>query len=72
MIKQVTYYDIICDRCGKSFSEESNTCYPDAESAEMTAMYSEWRVMGEKHYCPDCYELDEETDEYKPKKGGKQ
>ena len=72
MIKQVTYYDIICDRCGKSFSEESNTCYPDTESAEMTAMYSEWRAMGEKHYCPDCYELDEETDEYKPKKGGKQ
>ena len=72
MIKQVTYYDIICDRCGKSFSEESNTCYPDTESAEMNAMYSEWREMGEKHYCPYCYELDEETDEYKPKKGGKQ
>ena len=29
MIKEVTYYDIICDRCGKSFTDESETCYPD-------------------------------------------
>ena len=28
MIKEVTYYDIICDRCGKSFIDESETCYP--------------------------------------------
>ena len=68
MIKQVTYYDIICDRCGKSFREESNTCYPDTESAEITAMYSEWRAMREKHYCPECYEYDDETGNYKPKK----
>lgn len=70
MIKQVTYYDIICDRCGKSFSEVSNTCYPDTERAEMTAMYSEWRARGHKHYCPECYEYDDETGEYVPKKGG--
>lgn len=46
MIKQVTYYDIICDLCGKSFSDVSNTYYSDTESAEITAMYSEWRAMG--------------------------
>ena len=71
MIKEVTYYDIICDRCGKSLTEESEMCYTDTESAEMTAMCSEWMMeIGVKHYCPDCYELDEETDKYKPKKGG--
>lgn len=70
MIKQVTYYDIICDRCGKSFSEESNTCYSDTESAEITAIFSsDWVVKDCKHYCPDCYEFDEETKKYKPKKG---
>ena len=72
MIKEVTYYDIICDRCGKSLTEESETRYPDKDSALMVAEQSEWRRIGDKDYCPDCYELDEETDKYVPKKGGKQ
>ena len=71
MIKEVTYYDIICDCCGKSLTEESETCYPDKDSALMVAEQSEWQKIGGKHYCPDCYELDEVTDEYVPKKGGK-
>ena len=72
MIKEVTYYDIICDRCGKSLTEESEMCYPDKDSALMVAEQSEWVEINGKHYCPDCYELDEETDEYVPKKEGKQ
>ena len=71
MTKEVTYYDIICDRCGKSLINESEMCYPDTGSAEMVALNSEWRTIGGKHYCTDCYELDEETDKYVPKKGGK-
>ena len=69
MIKEVTYYDIICDRCGKSLINESEMCYTDTGSAEMTARDSEWMTIGGKHYCTDCYELDEKTDEYVPKKG---
>ena len=72
MIKQVIYYDIICDRCGKSFSEESEMCYTDKDSALMVAEQSEWIDINDKHYCPDCYELDEVTDEYVPNKEGKQ
>ena len=72
MIKEVTYYDIICDRCGKSLIRESETCYPDKDSAEMVAKDSEWITIVGKHYCPDCYELDEVTDIYVPKKGGVQ
>ena len=71
MIKEMTYYDIICDRCGKSLAEESEMCYPDTNSALMVAEQSGWQEIGDKHYCPDCYELDEETDIYVPKKGGK-
>lgn len=72
MIKESVYYDIICDRCGKSFNDESNTCcYPDIESVKMTAIRSEWRAIGGKHYCPNCYEMDEETYKYKPKKAYK-
>lgn len=72
MIKEVTYYDIICDRCGKSLTEESEMCYPDKNSALMVAEQSEWMDINDKDYCPDCYELDEKTDRYVPKKGGKQ
>ena len=72
MIKEVTYYDIICDRRGKSFSEESEMCYTDKDSALMVAEQSEWIDINGKHYCPDCYELDEVTDEYVPNKEGKQ
>ena len=68
MIKEVTYYDIICDRCGKSLTNESETCYPDTKSTEMVAKDSEWITIDGKHYCPDCYELDEVTDKYVPKK----
>ena len=71
MIKKITYYDIICDRCGKSFINESETCYPHTDSALTVAQQSAWRRIGDKDYCPDCYELDEETDKYVPKKGGK-
>ena len=71
MIKEYTCYDIICDRCGKSLINESETCYPDTNSALMVAEQSEWLEIGSKHYCPDCYELDEVTDEYVPKKGDK-
>ena len=72
MLKEVIYYDIICDRCGKSFSEESEMCYTDKDSALMVAEQSEWIDINGKHYCPDCYELDEVTDEYVPNKEGKQ
>lgn len=72
MIKEVTYYDIICDRCRKSLIEESEMCYPDKYSALIVAEKSEWVYINGKDYCPDCYEIDEETDKYVPKKGGKQ
>lgn len=32
------------------------------------AMESEWVEIGDKHYCPDCYEFDDELDEYVHKK----
>lgn len=71
MIKEKTYYDIICDRCGKSLADESETCYLDTESAEMAAKDSEWMTIDGKHYCADCYVLDQNTDEYVSEKGDK-
>ena len=70
MIKEVTYYDIICDRFGKSLTKESEMSYPDTGIAEMVAIDTEWKKIRGKHYCAECYELDEKTDEYVPNKGG--
>lgn len=70
MIKEKTYYDIICDRCGKSLTNESGDCYLDSNIAVFIAILSEWLIIDGKHYCPDCYEVDEETGDYVPKEGG--
>ena len=72
MIKQVTMYSVVCDRCGKSFIDEFNgiVAWLDEGTAKEQAMESEWAEIGDKHYCSDCYEFDEELDEYVPKKKG--
>ena len=69
MIKEVTYYDIICDRCGKSFTEESETCYPDTDSGLLVARQSGWLYTNDgHHYCPDCHTLNDE-DQWECKDG---
>lgn len=71
MIKKVTYYDIICDRCGKSLTEESETCYPDTDSCLLVARQSGWLHTNDgHHYCPDCYTLNDE-DQWECKDGRK-
>lgn len=70
MIKPVTMYSVVCDRCGKTFFDEFNgiVAWLDEGTAKEQAMESEWAEIGDKHYCPDCYEFDEKLDEYVPKK----
>ncbi len=69
MIKPVTMYSVVCDRCGKTFIDEFNgiVAWLDEGTAKEQAMESEWIEIGNKHYCPDCYEFDDELDEYVPK-----
>lgn len=70
MIKPVTMYTAVCDRCGKQFVADDFAAYTDICTAREQAMESEWIEIGDKHYCPDCYEFDDELDEYVPKKKG--
>ena len=72
MIKEVKMYSVVCDRCGKSFIDEFNgiVAWLDEGTAKEQAMESEWAEIGDKHYCPECYEFDDELDEYVPKKKG--
>ena len=57
MIKPVTMYSVICDRCGKQFVDEFNgiVAWLDEGTAKEQAMESEWAEIGDKHYCTDCY-----------------
>lgn len=71
MIKEVKMYSVVCDRCGKTFGEDDGVdAWVDECTAKEQAMESEWAEIGDKHYCPDCYEFDDVLDEYVPKKKG--
>lgn len=59
MIKPVTMYSVICDRCGKIYGEDDGIiAWTDEGTAKEQALESEWLEIGGKHYCPDCYELE--------------
>ena len=46
MIKPVTMYSVICDRCGKTFIDEFNgiVAWVDEGTAKEQAMESEWAL----------------------------
>lgn len=69
MVKPKTYYELYCDRCRKQLTDGDVTAYNSESDLMFVAEESEWKTIDGKHYCPDCYEVDEETDEYVPKKG---
>lgn len=65
MLCEVTMYQAVCDGCGRMLGNPSS----DEEEAKNSAFFTEdCQEICNKLYCPDCYEYDEETDEYKPKK----
>lgn len=65
MIQPIEMYTVICDRCGKDCfeGEEMRAWQPKECVREVVENYC-WVVITDKDYCSDCYELDEETDEY--------
>ena len=70
MIREVTMYQAVCDRCGGLFKNSLTSraiVFEDEEWLRATCSELDWREIDGKLYCPDCYEYDEETNEYKPK-----
>lgn len=60
MIKEVIMYTVICDNCQKDVNENQEySCYNDEMNANDIAMESNWIKCGDKHYCADCYEYDD-------------
>lgn len=64
MIERVTMYIAKCDRCGEILQDGEIVAWADADEAQRMAEESEWREINGRLLCPDCYEVDEETDEY--------
>ena len=69
MIRKVTMYQAVCDGCGKffRFSRKDDGVFPSYKEAKEVIEHFEWIVDGDKCYCYDCQEWDDETKNYKPK-----
>ena len=65
MIKTIKMYSIVCDRCGRTLGD--GVVWEDKSAAISYALNSIWKEIGDKHYCKDCYEFDEDLDKYVPK-----
>lgn len=70
MIKTVITYSDVCDRCGKTFVANGGA-WDDKQLTISYALASEWKEIGDKHYCPNCYEFNDVLNVYVPKKKGK-
>lgn len=64
MIKTVTMYSVVCDRCGKTFIDEFNGigAWLDEGTAKEQAMESEWAEM-QKHQ-PFGWVKDKDTQKF--------
>ena len=61
MIKEVKSYSLICDNCNEIYIENCNdySIWLDESTAIEDAMNEDWIENEGKHYCPNCYELDD-------------
>jgi hypothetical protein len=66
MIRKVEMYQAVCDNCGKACINEDICAWSEESQAIEDALYMDWQIIGDRLYCPDCFEYDDETDEYKP------
>lgn len=62
------FYAVKCDRCGELHENfDDSSFYFDKNSALEDIENDEWIEQDNKHYCPNCYIVDEETDDIQVK-----
>lgn len=60
-VRKVSMYTVICDNCKINVNKHGEFyAWSDSNCAEEVAMESEWLKVGNKHYCRDCYDYDED------------
>ena len=63
MLKEVKMYTVVCDNCGKDVNKNAEySAWNDKIFAEEVAMEADWIKENDKHYCPKCYEYDDEDE----------
>ena len=67
MIVSEIFYGVKCNRCGEQYEDGEHSFWSHQDNAIEYAMESEWIEEKGKHYCPECYEYNEEKDENLPK-----
>lgn len=65
MIITKVFYGIKCDRCGELFEDGEHSFWSDESSAIENSTDSDWAEVNNKHYCSNCHEVNDETDEIK-------
>ena len=60
MLKEVKMFTIICDSCGCDVNEPTDySCWNDESCVEDIRYEADWEKVGDKHYCNNCYEYDD-------------
>jgi hypothetical protein len=61
MIKEVTMYTILCDGCGKDVCDGTEySAWNDTSYVVDSAIEDNWHVEDGNHYCPNCFEYDDD------------
>jgi hypothetical protein len=63
MIVSEIFYGVTCNRCYELFEEHDISYWSDEGSAIENATENEWLEKENKHYCPNCQRVNDETDE---------
>ena len=58
MIRKQEFFNIECDHCGAMLDEE--TWWDDKETTESLLDECGWKKLGDRHYCEDCWEFDDD------------
>jgi hypothetical protein len=59
-IEKMEMFTVICDNCKTSADEDTPySCWNDESTAKDVAMEAGYIYEDDKHYCPNCYEYDE-------------
>lgn len=62
---KVESFKIVCDCCGDTFHNGNDfVCFVDDFDGSMIRIEAEssgWISIDDKHYCPDCFTIDDEN-----------
>lgn len=58
MIVKENFYNVECDCC-HCLADEDTWCVKERDVKDVM-LNNDWRELGGKHYCPDCWKLDDD------------